>query len=317
MRDWAQALRESLNQRDPRLADAAGLTESLSATAFEETIGALLRWRDLRPIGKRFQQLGGPNPGSYSTGVEEDYERSGHRLEQIVNAINATLYELFGSARISDAAAEDAYGRILNAANTSRLWFATTNYDPAIEIALEALGRTPVAGFTTPRGGRRPVLQLDGLVDRAEQGVVPVVHLHGAVGWYEQGGTVRQAPTDEPFDPNRGRSVVLHPDPDKDPTQDTVVSELWREFEAMLNAASHVLVLGHSLHDPALLRKLIEASPTTKIAITYFEGDPESKQHLEQQRKRFKGDLLTLPAVFGPGEAAVLGGVERWLRQDV
>lgn len=110
--------------------------------------------------------------------------------------------------------------------------------------------------------------------------MTPVLHLHGAVGWYASDGTVRDHFADQPFHASLGTPVVLYPDPDKDPTSTAVVAELWTEFPAALAWADHVLVLGHSLHDPALIRALVEVARAKKatdslfkVAVSYYGDD--------------------------------------------
>lgn len=172
-----------------------------------------------------------------------------------MRTINATLYDQFGQGRVVDASATAAYSALLNEhLGVTELVIATTNYDRSAEAALHGLGMAVDTGFRAPLG-RTPILEPAGLVHERE-GRTPVIHLHGAVGWYERGGRIEDHYGDQPYNASLGTPVVLYPDPEKDPTSDAMVSELWREFEHALGSAEHVLLLGHSLHDPALLRVL-------------------------------------------------------------
>jgi len=124
--------------------------------------------------------------------------------------------------------------------------------------------------------------------------VVPVLHLHGAVGWYEQDGQVYDRSGDLPFNPTLGAPVVLYPDPDKDPTSDAAVDKLWREFREALDRASHVLVIGHSLNDPALVRALNALPSDTSVGVTVLEGTDD-----EWVRAKVP-NALEIPARLGP-----------------
>jgi len=155
---------------------------------------------------------------------------------------------------------------------------ATTNYDRSAESALASLGLTVDAGFRqVPH--RTPEFEAGGLVGE-RQGTTPVIHLHGAVGWYERNGSVGEHPADQPFNSSLGAPVVLYPDPDKDPTSDATVSELWAELEAALVVVDAVLVIGHSLHDPPLVRALRRIARSKPVVISFCDGDPETVERL-------------------------------------
>ncbi len=82
----------------------------------------------------------------------------------------------------------------------------------------------------------------------------------------------------------------------------------------MLEAATHVLVLGHSLHDPALLNKLAAASKSLTTAVTFFPEDADGQAFIGKQYKRLQGPAATIPAVFGPIGISKLEKVIDWLR---
>ena len=269
MPDWSDALCEALDQRESGLAQACGLSPGASGSVFEENLGLVLRWHQVQDLAERFRDLGGPHPGSRTSDAEESRERVKRRLDAVLDTLNTTLYELFGLERIDDRRASEAYGTLLTDLSDPELVVATTNYDRSAEVALEALGHTVEAGF--PAGtARTPVLQATGMI-RNRGGKTVVIHLHGAVGWYERGGRVESHYGDQPYRSSLGAPVVLYPDPDKDPTGHAIVSQLWSEFREALDWSDHVLVLGHSLHDPALVRELRRVQSDTKIAVSYID----------------------------------------------
>jgi hypothetical protein len=281
MSDWANALCDALDQEEANLASACHLKPGMGGPEFEENLGLLLRWEQVRHLEKRFQDLGGPKAGSHINRVVEARTHMDKRMKVVMRTVNTTLYEQFGQRQIDDNRAKAAYGALLRELDDPKLIFATINYDRSGETALESLGHRVDAGF---RGGphRTPLLQPTGLI--SERGSkTPVIHLHGAVGWYEdeQNGSVGNHHADLPYNPSLGTPVVLYPDPDKDPTSDAIVSELWTEFNAALEFADSVLVIGHSLHDPALVRALQPVASSKPVVVSYFEADGLAKIEAE------------------------------------
>ncbi len=325
MEDWAQALCEELDGRESGLARAFGLSTEMSGQEFEELIGTFLRWRDVRPLNRRFRGLGGKQAGKLPQAVVQANALEDRRLTEIIAGINVTLYRMFSASAINEANAIDAYGNLLSHLGSPKdLTIVTTNYDPAAEIALAGLGLRPDTGFDRPPG-RAPLLNPHGLVQRARgaERDVPVIHLHGAVGWYEKEGTVHEQHQDQPFNPNLGRPVVLYPDPNKDPTRDAVVQALWVEFDAALADATHVLVIGHSLHDPALVAKLRAASVNAQVGICVLDlHGPKAVSHgripkapsREAKRVlRLMGrEAQVIPVLFGPRQNSMLDAIGDW-----
>ncbi len=118
---------------------------------------------------------------------------------------------------------------------------------------------------------------------------VPHLHLHGGVGWYReyQRGSILGPPQSPrifiPYlDDDRYRATyppaILYPDPKKDPHDiELGMDRLWNKFAEALETATHVLVVGHSLHDKPLLDALAEpvhAGRQIHFAICYH-GDPQ------------------------------------------
>jgi hypothetical protein len=241
----------------------------MSGAEFEQAVGLLLRWQQIRHLEERFAGLGGAPVGTQVEPVIQARQRTVERLQKIMQVIHQTLYDGFGQGRVDDRQASEAYDALLGHLDVSGLVVATTNYDRAGEAALTLLGRNVDTGFRTIPG-RTPTLDVHELV--ARENVTPYLHLHGSVGWYERGGVVYDHAADQPFNPTLGTPVVLYPDPDKDPTNDAIVSDLWAELRSALRNADHVLVLGHSLHDPALVNAIQAAAPR-KLAVTILTND--------------------------------------------
>jgi hypothetical protein len=194
-------------------------------------------------------------------------------MGDIKRIINTTLYDHFGQNRIDDSKAVATYGRLLEQLDNPLLLLATTNYDRAAETAITGLGQEIDTGFRG-RFPRTPTLSPSGMIETDK---TPIIHLHGAVGWYEREGAVEDHYADQPYNSSLGTPVVLYPDPEKDPTSDTFVDQLWAEFRAALDIADTVLVIGHSLHDPALTRALVATSHEKQVVISIFDSADEER----------------------------------------
>jgi hypothetical protein len=264
----------------------------MSGPEFEANLGLLLRWEETRYLEARFQMLGGVHAGSYQNDVIKIRERIDGRMALIMETLKKTLFHDFGRRQIDDTKAKSAYGELIEILGQPELVVATTNYDGSGEAGLAALGFRVDRGF---RGltGETPTLQPTGMVEGREQ-EVPFIHIHGAVGWYEKDGTVRDHNSDLDFIPGLGTPVVLYPDPEKDPTRDALVDSLWTEFEAALDQVDAVLVIGHSLHDPALQRALESTAKDKPVVVTYLRADDRN-----EIRERFPTGAF-VPMTFGP-----------------
>ena len=113
---------------------------------------------------------------------------------------------------------------------------------------------------------------------------------------------------------------MLYPDPEKDPTRDSLVRTLWDEFDTALDGATHVLVIGHSLHDPALVGRLADLPAFSRLAVGLFGYPGPAKNQLivdELTKERIQALLPTLPALtpirFGPRPIAHLSKLESWI----
>ena len=169
MDGWARTLRAELGSHEEGLADAIGLKDGITGEDFEKTLGELFRWRDLRGLNARFRGLGSDTLGVESGFVLEAQRRERLRLNEIMHAINTTLFNLFSAAAIDVDKAVDAYETLFTVLGRPRdLVMVTTNYDPAIELALAGLGMRTETGFERVPG-RPPYLRPEGMVKRLRE----------------------------------------------------------------------------------------------------------------------------------------------------
>jgi SIR2-like protein len=294
MADWANVLCDELDAYEADLAAACHLRPGMDGPEFEESLGLLLRWDQFRDLEQRFEGLGGSPIGSVASKIRQARTAMADRMEAIKRIIDSTLFEQFGHSRIDDEKAAEAYGKLLEELGNPDLIVATTNYDRSVETALLQLGHEVITGFSEETI-RTPILEPTGLV-KNRGSKTPVIHLHGAVGWYDSDGTVKDHRPDQPFVSNLGTPVVLYPDPEKDPTHDALVSELWAEFRTALESADSILVVGHSLHDPALVDSLnnVKTGLQKPLVISYL--DEEGGRRVERSIRGSIGIELE----FGP-----------------
>jgi hypothetical protein len=292
MADWSNSLCAALDNEKQGLAAACRLERGMVGPEFEENLGLLLKFDEALPLVDRFAQLGRQDFTSERPAVKAARDLISSRVTSVKHALDTTLYDEFGLDRVDDEKATLAYQRLLDACGSDDLIVATTNYDRATESALAALNLDVDTGF---RGnhGRTPRLDPVGLVS-GRQSATPVIHLHGAVGWYESNGSVEDHYADKPLNESLGTPVVLYPDPDKDPTKDAAVKQLWTEFNGAADSAAAIVVVGHSLHDPGLVRVLRVASEEKPVVIGYLEK--EDKKRVEREVPKAQA----VPLEFGP-----------------
>lgn len=284
MADWSNRLVATLDSGEEGLASAIGLRRDMDGEEFEEALGQFLQWTQAFPSPGPFKQF------------DRDPD-SQMRVKKVIRLVNQSLWREFGWPRINSGKASETYAKLLAALDalpplgggpeevSTRLFSATTNYDSSGERALSSLGLTPDIGQQHEEFGQTPYLKPD-FVAWEESLRVPYLHLHGAVGWYrEPGPDIRIIPPteprisihhlDQPYD-DRLSPAILYPDPRKNPFDVQLgVHALWRKLKEALETATHVLVLGHSLHDRPLLDALAESAKScrqTRFAFCYY-GD--------------------------------------------
>lgn len=316
MDTWSNLLCEALDRRESNLAAAIGLKPGLSGPDFERALGDFLRWQDMRHLEAKFAGLGGPHPGSSFGEQQRARENQDGRVEAVTRVLRASLFDNFGAHRVDSKRAASAYGGLLDkVARDISLVCATTNYDLSLGMALRDLGHTPHVGFAEDPFGT-PRLYADGLVDwetnHSER--TAVLHLHGAVGWYESNGEVLWRGGDQPYNDTLGVPVILYPDPDKDPTRDSIVQSLWREFRKALDDATHVLVIGHSLNDPALNEQLKRNVSSVRLGWCLHDPDEHGSSEAERQAltKTFPS-AIPIDCQFGPEPLFEVERLSEWI----
>lgn len=269
MSDWSDALVDALNEEEPTLAEQVmRLAKGLAGEDFEETLGAFLQWSQTLDETERFVQLGRVGPSGVSNDVITWITNARGRLPRIIRTINSSLWSEFGLKRVDIDTAANAYRELSSALDTlpdqrnRKLFSVTTNYDRSGEAAWELVGFKCDYGGRRRRPGGSMVLDVDQIRPWDACNTVPHLHLHGAVGWYRDEDGIRIEAADRAFD-DRELPAVLYPDPAKDPTNDADVQALWKVFDQALAEATHVLVIGHSLHDRPLLDRLASIAGRT------------------------------------------------------
>ncbi|MEX0973275.1 MAG: hypothetical protein WDZ46_08490 [Solirubrobacterales bacterium] len=292
MAHWAASLCAALNNRERGLASACNLDPDLNGPDFEQALGELLEWERVRHLEEKFEDLGKEGP-QIKPPVVKARDATRRRLKAFKGALDETLYKQFSHAAVDDEKATIAYETLLSQLGDPSVVLATTNYDRSAESALLRMGRRVRNGFAG-EPPRRQLFKPGNLVDGAGTDT-PVLHLHGAVGWYERDGDVVLENAEDGHDPNRGTPVVLYPDPQKEPVANAIVAELWREFDLAVTETPNVLVLGHSLHDRMLVDRLQNLSPKQRLAVSAFSAD-------EQKRvAKLLPDALVFKLDFKPG----------------
>lgn len=303
MEDWAHALVGALNNH-PGYRQVTGLEAGMDGQEFEDRLGVFLRrvqaFRLMEPLLGGLAGVPSTQTQPVSDGVWSDWHRDrDFQLSQVTQVIHKSLYELFGEPSIDIGAVQQGYVALLTSLNIglgSRWAIATTNYDTIAEEAVEAVGGMPDTGSVQlARHGTQRIVRVEQLSEGLPR-FVPVLHLHGRVGWIRQtDGEVVVVPA-QSYDASFGAPVVMLPDLEKDYDTDSTVSALWREFELLLSRAQRVLVLGHSLHDRALVSALRGSG--ARLAVTYLPEDPGNAEQI--RIAEHLPSATTIPYRFGP-----------------
>lgn len=302
----------------------------MAGEEFEARLGKFLR--DFEAFGRindllgpsvRFQDFGPGTQVMTGQGVMGQWHSQavGH-LSQIADLIHESLYESFADAATDLDTAAQAYQGLFHSLGLggpdSRLVYATTNYDTIGEQAIQRSGGHPDRGQppSLEHQGEHPLV-IPGLLDGLPR-YVPVMHLHGRVGWYRRDGRVYGANVFK-HQQGFGIPVVMLPDPDKVCDQDDIIIAMWREFSGALARAKRVFVLGHSLNDRYLLRALVQnVEPLDRIAVTVLadKADPgrpdESATPVRAKVSQVLGNAAIIPIRFGSSVDAGSPGIRTW-----
>lgn len=310
MTDWATSLRAVVDKEHPGAAEVIGLRPELPGDQFETNLGEFLAFQHSLDLVNRMAPLGNDIANQPRQPYFIDWHlRATNRAAAIVEIIRRNLFENFGSGQINRDSARTSYGELfefLESLAPTTFALATTNYDPAIEIALTGLGFHPDDGFTAiPYTSS--VLEPSGMAERAwgEKGIVPVLHLHGAVGWYrDDKNRVVRYEADLGYNSTHGAPALVLPDSTKTAESFKEGVGLWLEFENLLKSCTHVLFVGHSLHDGHLVKAVRDARKP--VAVGCFSGDPsltESESLFKKssvELKRLMPEAHVVPMTFGP-----------------
>ncbi len=318
MSDWSDALVDAMNDEEPTLAEnVLRLSKGLAGDEFEETLGAFLRWSQTLDETERFVQLGRVDPSGVSSDLMTWIAHARNRLPRMIKAINRSLWSEFGLNRVDIDIAANAYRELCRALGAlpeqrdTKLFSVTTNYDRSGEAAWELVGFKCDDGGRRRRPGGSMLLEVDQVRPWGTANTVPHLHLHGAVGWYRDGAGIRIEAADRPFD-ERQTPVVLYPDPVKDPTNDADVQALWKILDEAIAEATHVLVLGHSLHDRPLLNRLATAAGRVRFAIGFYSDPDDLSARLPLPLQRHDIDLSLVRVDFHP--EGDFSGLTGWIR---
>jgi hypothetical protein len=332
MSDWSTYLVRKLASGPMHYLAMTGLDPTLDGMEFERRLGAFLAGRlaftQARALieasaGLQFQNTTLNNPQ-----LLEDYHRTvDAHLTSIVTLIQESLYELFARPEFDLELAAKSYGDLLQQLGINRSttnWvYATTNYDPIAEMALERLGYEMDWGEKQQAIGGSAV-RVAGLIDALAR-ARPLLHLHGRVGWFRRadsaGNIETYATATQDYQPTYGTPIIMLPDPNKLYDADDVVNAIWQQFTIALQRAKRVLVLGHSLNDATLVTALAEnVAPTARIAVTVlgnpspgYTDDPidPSDPTIRLVEANLSGARI-VPIRFGDREAAQGTGLEQW-----
>ena len=335
MRDWSTALVKALASAPAmNLVQLTGLSPEMDGPAFEQQLGKFLneraafaQVRDITAESKNlsFGQFAALN---HEGALETWWSTVDSHLEQAVDVIRGSLYSLFGEDRLDWNKASAAYGELLQVLGIVRdtPWvYATTNYDSFGEIALEQLGFHVDWGEPPRvRQGSDRAVDVNRLVGERLSRYVPVLHLHGRLGWYRRtdgyGPTGPYAISTTQHDPGYGIPIVMLPNPVKPYESDDVIGPLWRQFGQALERAKRVLVIGHSLNDEQLVRLLLEnVEPQTRIGVTVLpsaktweDTDPGSQSVVDMLQSRLPG-AKPIKLRFGASLEPVQPQISVWM----
>lgn len=316
MRDFAHAIRakvvETPNANTMVMNNMLPLDKGISGPEFERRLGQFLRqaeaFRAMEPLLKPslnlfqiHQAVKGVQPSGKSA-LEEWHWFMQVVIDEMIEVINRTLFDLFAS-RINTDSAASGYGWLLTqlgiTSAKSSFVYATTNYDTVGESALKRLGYNIEWG-RPPQLDASPdeVLRVDRLIERLP-GIVPVLHLHGRVGWYIRRLDLQRQVTEliSPiYNKDSGVPVVVWPDDTKDASTysaQPIIDSLWSQFRETLSRARKVLVLGHSLNDAFLIQAISANVPSDRLAVTVFGEGPDHDGVVERVREGL-GQVTTI-----------------------
>ncbi len=319
MADWSDRLIVRINSIESRLAEAIGLQPQMRGDEFEEALGRFLELDSELPLFEQFVHLGAAQLMRSTQEMNAWTPQIRSRCDRVIEAVHESLYENFNALTIDRQAAIKAYRLltlIMDLAEEDRLVCATTNYDSSLEMALDEIGFRVNDGFVRTYSWETPWLNPDGLVHKASQdrAIAPVLHLHGAVGWYRnEDGRIEYHPADKRFNRSLGTPALLLPDPKKDPSLFAGVDAMWSEFRGALEDADEIYVLGHSLHDKHLVEALTTNGEASLVVLGVFE-----QSDYERTKALIGEQAMVVALEFGPNmERTLMGSLAQSIAQTI
>jgi hypothetical protein len=324
MGEWSDHLVKKLREKPMGYLAATRLGQGMPGEEFERRLGDFLRAVDaFKSVGELLGPLTSIEPSRRPQGNEAEW-REWHfalsfQLDEIVKVIYETLYEMFGAPTFDPGLAQQAYGALLSTLRIglgSRWVYATTNYDTIGEAAIASNGGLPDSGEVQQAPGVSELpIRVEGILDGMPR-YVPVLHLHGRVGWFRRSGVGLRSIPVQRYDANIGTPVAMLPDLEKAYDGDPTIETLWRELADALVRAKRVLVLGHSLHDEALVQTLRDnlASPEL-LAVTVYDN-PEEPTDASDVAERVNAELPgahTVPFRFEANRDFISQPLSAWL----
>ena len=332
MGDWVNALVNKLSKMNQAYLKASGLRKDMTGPEFEEQLGLFLRQAALLPIIKSLLEPSCKFPSAATLPISEQikiwHENTVFHIEQIIEVIRESLYEEFSSEKSYPDKATKSYKQLFEAlgiTSGSQLVYATTNYDLIGETVIGKLGYLPDWGVAPHLVTMaEPTLYVDNILDGMPR-YVPVLHLHGQIGWYRK--TDATGKVNPPYcisvtrhDKNAGIPIVMLPDPDKTYDKDDVISSIWEQFTEALRRAKAVLVLGHSLNDKTLVETIRSNVDQRRVGVTILPSedrtDGQDVNLASETIEQIFGNASKIIMRFGSGkEDEVRQGqenLERW-----
>lgn len=270
MDEWAAVLKRRIG---PGFSRIIGLDAVTTGQQFEELLGELTRWLQLKELNMRFAPMLSKHD-KYNRREVALFRRSiqlaEERAEALEAALDETLIEQFGNLRFDAQGSAKAYDYLLRQIHKGRpeeFICATTNYDRSLELALREMKYRARTGFYHDGIGV-PSFSPTGLGTYADQPAV--LHLHGAVGWYRTAGGILEVPAANSNHPEIGPPAVLYPSKNK-VIEESIVAAIWTELDRALEDATHIFVLGHSLGDDHLVARLKDV--TAPLAVSTHRAE--------------------------------------------
>jgi hypothetical protein len=283
---------------DPNDLSLLGLKPQMTGEEFERTLGEFLQgyaaFKYIDPLVSRDLRQSIP---AKPQDINDWYENLKSRSTEIRKKITRIMFNQFCDKNFHFEKAKKYYSlfhRELGIDNKTKFAYATTNYDGLIEGVLFDLKYRPeigVASSPKQNSGNTQILDIEFLADSIDAGRIPVLHLHGKIGWYE---TENQYPhgryiVHNEFSEDIGTPILQLPDPDKG-YDDDIIDQIWVQFKILLSRARQIVILGHSLNDEYLIQTLrANTDSSTQVKVLLFARwttDSEADQSSNELDRR-------------------------------